>query len=519
MELGKLYNRAWEIVKKHKSLWVLGVVTAAVTTGGITTNFNYRNSSPNKSSSTVPLKTDFEQLFTGLNQFLISVPLWVWILLISGIVAAILYALLFRLYVRAWAKGSMIRGIEEVDKNDTTSLHSSSLSARKVLNKLVLINLIPLGITFCSSLFIIAVVVIGGITIWRENYNSLFILIPLALLFIAIIVIVNILFAAVSIWAERLIVLKDYSVKKALLDGFNNLKQQFGNMFLIGISNFGIGCIGGCVVLIPMGILGIALVFSFLVFPPVALVIVPLLVVCGLALIIVRGIYEAFKAAAWSLLYKESVSPALEISDYNVIPQPLQSQHSYAGFLPRLLAWGIDTCILVLPAFLFLALLITPSTSLNQLAVLLLAFFAIFIVWWTFVRLAYMVLFTSYLGGTPGKIITGLEIVTEYKQRLTLKESLFRATIGYFVSDQVFGLGYTVIIKDQKKQGWHDQVSLTYVIWKNKIITLLAVVIFILSIGVLGILSVNIGSKLINNAQLANTIEAVQHELESKRAK
>lgn len=71
--------------------------------------------------------------------------------------------------------------------------------------------------------------------------------------------------------------------------------------------------------------------------------------------------------------------------------------------------------------------------------------------------LYHSILFTHYFGGTPGKLLTGLQVTSENGKPLSFKRILFRQSIGYSFSGLVFGLGFLSVIKDQQKQAWHDK--------------------------------------------------------------
>lgn len=77
------------------------------------------------------------------------------------------------------------------------------------------------------------------------------------------------------------------------------------------------------------------------------------------------------------------------------------------------------------------------------------------------------VLLTYYFGGSFGKLLTGLRVVSVDDKKLSFKRILFRQTIGYSFSWIFFGLGYLSVIKDEKKQAWHDKTVGSVVKSKN----------------------------------------------------
>ncbi len=126
---------------------------------------------------------------------------------------------------------------------------------------------------------------------------------------------------------------------------------------------------------------------------------------------------------------------------------------TYASFKIRILASFIDGAFnLLLVSILGYYVLhqITLPMTITALILSVIIMLNPFVVF-------YHVLFTHYFGGTPGKLLTGLRVVSGNGKRLSFKRILFRQTIGYSFSWVFFGLGFYSIIKDEKKQGWHDK--------------------------------------------------------------
>lgn len=77
--------------------------------------------------------------------------------------------------------------------------------------------------------------------------------------------------------------------------------------------------------------------------------------------------------------------------------------------------------------------------------------------------LLYDAFLTSKLGGSLGKLLCGIRVTNEEGKYLDYKKSFFRATVGYAFSSVFFGLGFLSILKDQKRQGWHDRAIGSFV--------------------------------------------------------
>jgi uncharacterized RDD family membrane protein YckC len=102
------------------------------------------------------------------------------------------------------------------------------------------------------------------------------------------------------------------------------------------------------------------------------------------------------------------------------------------------------------------------STSLRSqigcvLARLLLAFNALFAV-------VYTVVMWMLIGQTIGQSIMGVRVVRLDGRRITFFTAL-RRLIGYAVCVVTLGLGFVWVLIDDRRQGWHDKIAGTCVIY------------------------------------------------------
>ena len=76
----------------------------------------------------------------------------------------------------------------------------------------------------------------------------------------------------------------------------------------------------------------------------------------------------------------------------------------------------------------------------------------------------YYIFFWALFGFTPGKFLLGLKILRQNEQKMGLVRAIVRF-IGYWISIIPFGLGFIWIILDPKREGWHDKLAGTHVIY------------------------------------------------------
>jgi uncharacterized RDD family membrane protein YckC len=149
----------------------------------------------------------------------------------------------------------------------------------------------------------------------------------------------------------------------------------------------------------------------------------------------------------------------------------------YAGFISRLLAYGIDiaiiTIILVVLGWLIDTVTrIFPTVIFNPSGAIGIVVASVVIV---ITAGIYFVFFWTLLGQTPGKMLLGVKIISLDGSRLTFWQAL-RRYIGYYLSALALYAGYWWVLIDNRRQGWHDKLAGTLVIyaWDARLGDLLA---------------------------------------------
>lgn len=131
----------------------------------------------------------------------------------------------------------------------------------------------------------------------------------------------------------------------------------------------------------------------------------------------------------------------------------------------RLFAYGIDVCIAtILVGIIRLPLSIASMSGVKFLKSPILFHYTCIDILGYIGVVAYFVLLTYYTHTTIGKRLFRLEIICE--EEWTFVNVLYRETIGRFLSS-ILNVGYLAIIVQKEKQGFHDLLCDTHVIYKN----------------------------------------------------
>lgn len=139
---------------------------------------------------------------------------------------------------------------------------------------------------------------------------------------------------------------------------------------------------------------------------------------------------------------------------------------AYANFFIRLVAFVIDNIVahiavgvVKLPLF---AASLTGADFLS--ADFIFQYSVLDIITYAGVAL-YFTLFTYYGHTTLGKMMLGLEVISD-DDDWTFINILYRETVGRFLSGILF-IGYFFILAKDTHQGFHDMLCDTYVVYKN----------------------------------------------------
>jgi uncharacterized RDD family membrane protein YckC len=141
----------------------------------------------------------------------------------------------------------------------------------------------------------------------------------------------------------------------------------------------------------------------------------------------------------------------------------------YAGFITRLVAFLVDRAITaIVTLFTMLAVEFALNVfRINQLVgfddlswqVATASGMGLYFV----ISVAYDLSFWMLAGQTPGKRLMGVRVVRSDGQRLHLGNAI-RRELAYVLSGLLF-LGYLWILFDNRRQGWHDKLAGTIVVY------------------------------------------------------
>jgi uncharacterized RDD family membrane protein YckC len=154
-----------------------------------------------------------------------------------------------------------------------------------------------------------------------------------------------------------------------------------------------------------------------------------------------------------------------------------ERRDAYAGFVSRAIAFIIDIVAMSVALIVTIALsqavlgFFTLYGLLGQRVTDSALFQAIvgvvLVILGAGIAIGYPVGFWVLLGQTPGKMLMGVRISQVSGQPLTIRRALLRY-LGYLLSAVPFGLGFLWVLMDDRRQGWHDKLAGTYVVYDSR---------------------------------------------------
>ncbi len=140
----------------------------------------------------------------------------------------------------------------------------------------------------------------------------------------------------------------------------------------------------------------------------------------------------------------------------------------YAGFVTRATAFVLDDLILIVAgalgligAGLILDAVIPGGVSVDLASVLGAA------VWGALLSTAYFVGFWSLAGQTPGMRLMRIVVVPVSGGRLSVWRAL-RRVLGMVACWLTLGLGFALVLVDDRRQGLQDKIARTFVLYERE---------------------------------------------------
>lgn len=261
MDYGKLFRRSWEIVWQNKFLFILGFLAAlgGSSGGNSGSNFNFSVPGPGGSGSD-PFPTD---MFAEVADFWAQYGGLILGLLCFFFILGIVFWL-----VRLAAQGGLIESVDRIEAGEKMSFGKAfSAGVARIwsligLNLLLNLPFILFGLVFAG--FVLSIVLAGSNSgMFAGDGGSFWGLLSACIgLLVCVLIPLGILVAVIHPFAQRGLMLKQLGVVASIRHGWQVVRDNIGDVILLGIAFLVIGFLFGLVTLV------VAVPFAFLSFGP-----------------------------------------------------------------------------------------------------------------------------------------------------------------------------------------------------------------------------------------------------------
>jgi len=299
MDFGKVLSRSWEIIWKHKALWIFGILASCGNSFNFGNNFSYSadrqdigNLPPNIQRFFANWERGFEQFFNEQNMG--------WIIAIVCI--ALLIGILF------WAIGifgkiGLIKGAVNAEAGKTFGFRSLAGDTWPLLGKALGLSFLLILLPFAVMALIIAASVAFGVLTLGFGF---FCLIPLFCLLIP----VFFLYFVYTEMAIIALVKEGLGVGQAFSRGWEVFRANLANLVGMGLILLVGGILVGLILVIPMAAIAAPALFGLFSQDADALgrgfiVSIILFLIALPFLILFNGILQSYIQSAWTLTYMQ----------------------------------------------------------------------------------------------------------------------------------------------------------------------------------------------------------------------
>jgi hypothetical protein len=285
---GEVLTRAWQIIWKHKVLWVFGILASCGQGGGGNSGGSGGNAGYSSGDSNFPFASEMERF----GRWISDNP---WIILVF--ILAVLLLVMLTVFLGTIGRIGLIKGTYRAEQGEEKLVLGALFSESMPYFWRVF------GLTFAIGLVILLIfvplVLFGALTAGI----GFLCLLPLICVLIPVSIVVGILVEQ----ANNAIVLEDLGIMDGLKRGWEILKANVGPVIIMAIILAVIGFVVGLVVAIPIFLAVIPAMIAFLAgdsqdTTPLILVGVCICLYLPVA-IVLQGIMTAYIKSAWTLTY------------------------------------------------------------------------------------------------------------------------------------------------------------------------------------------------------------------------
>lgn len=308
---GETLTRAWQIIWKHKILWVFGILASCGRSGGsFNSNFN-SGSGGNGGGQTPNLPPQMLRWFQTIEQNLTTI-----VVVVLAVVCILWFVTIF---LSAIGKIGLIRGTAQVEGGAESLVFGELFSgSMPYFWRMFGLSLI-LGLPVFIVVMVIAVVVVGGIAASGGNEIAIVGIVgmmPMLIGCLCLLVPVMFVLGMIFRQAENAVVLENMGLLPAIARGWEVFKANLGPIILMAIILGVIGVVAGFLISIPFFLLIFPAMFAFFAVSALggggsgSLILISVCACIFLPIALaLQGVVISYTESAWTLTYMRLTKP------------------------------------------------------------------------------------------------------------------------------------------------------------------------------------------------------------------
>jgi hypothetical protein len=307
MDIGEVLTRAWQIIWKHKVLWIFGILAGCVNAGGSAGNSgtSYQGNAP-------PPQFD---------SFVNQVPDWQIAFIIGVVILVILIIALIAIFLGTIGRVGLIRGTYQADQGAAKLSFGELFSgSMPYFWRVFALNLL-VGIVIFAAVMLISIVAIVGVVL--SFGIGLLCVIPMICVLVPVAWVI-------SVWVNQAnvaIVVEDLGIMDGLRRGWQIIRENAGAYIIawliLGIISLVAGFIIGLPLIITLGPIMVA-IFAGTERALASGVLLAALCFVGWlpVLIVLSGILRSYIDAAWTLTFMRLTNRLPVEVEPETLPEP-----------------------------------------------------------------------------------------------------------------------------------------------------------------------------------------------------
>ena len=305
---GEILTRAWQIIWKHRVLWIFGVL-ASCGRGGSSFNSNMSGQGDGGFGTPLDLPPQIQELFRTIEQNLTA-----FIAITLGVVCIIWIVTIF---LSTIGKIGLIRGTAQVDGGSESLIFGQLFSEStpyfwRILGLSLLVSLpvLVVVLVLAAGLVVFAASASGGSDASGVGFLAM---VPIFIGCICLLIPVMFVIGMIARQAENAIVLEEMSVMPAISRGWDVFRNNLGPIIIMAIILTVIGFVVGFIIAIPVFVILVPAFIAFMAgeaqnWTPMAIAGVCVCLYIPISLLL-NGIAIAYTESAWTLTYMRLTKP------------------------------------------------------------------------------------------------------------------------------------------------------------------------------------------------------------------